>query len=453
MDPDELADVFRERPALHRYPGSMAGRVQEVCRIVAEDYGGQGRRHLEGRRAAATELVARLPRPARVRRAEGQDLRRAARQAAGRAPRGLAARSPPPTASDGTYLSVADITDPESLAKVRATKKAMKAKARRARRGVTGGRPLGSPPLSLHAGPARPGRVPRGLHRRRRGRRPAARQGARRQAADGPGPPGRAPSAASTACPSSSTTGPTWRSRWAPTASTSGRTTPRSRWRGASWGPTPSSGLSTHGPSRTSRRRRARTSPTSRPGRWRRRRPSPAAPGTGLGYVTLASARSSVPVFVTGGVTPEKIPALAAAGVRHFVVVRYLTRAPDARRAARALREAIDRALSSDRRPREPHGAGSAPEARTRPEPVAAFVLLPSRRVRRRQVPVAQPGRPATCKVHDHAEGRRTLLRSCPSLGRCGPRLERSPGAPGRGRSHRPTGIPTVPGSTGCMAR
>ena len=69
--------------------------------------------------------------------------------------------------------------------------------------------------------------------------------------------------------------------------------------------------------------------------------------GTGLGYVSLASARSSVPVFVTGGVTPEKIPALAAAGVRHFVVVRYLTQAPDARHAARALRGAIDRALSS----------------------------------------------------------------------------------------------------------
>jgi thiamine-phosphate pyrophosphorylase len=78
--------------------------------------------------------------------------------------------------------------------------------------------------------------------------------------------------------------------------------------------------------------------------------PTPTKPGrtgTGLGYVTLASARSSVPVFVTGGVTPERIPALVAAGIRHFVVVRYLTEAPDARRAARALREAIDRAWSS----------------------------------------------------------------------------------------------------------
>lgn len=74
----------------------------------------------------------------------------------------------------------------------------------------------------------------------------------------------------------------------------------------------------------------------------------PGRPGTGTAYVSRASARASVPVFVTGGVTPETIPGLAAAGVRHFVVVRYLTQAPDARRAARALRDAIDRASSSE---------------------------------------------------------------------------------------------------------
>jgi thiamine-phosphate pyrophosphorylase len=73
----------------------------------------------------------------------------------------------------------------------------------------------------------------------------------------------------------------------------------------------------------------------------------PGRPGTGLAYVTLASARASVPVFVTGGVTPERIPSLVAGGARHFVVVRHLTQAPDARRAARDLREAIDRALNT----------------------------------------------------------------------------------------------------------
>jgi thiamine-phosphate pyrophosphorylase len=72
----------------------------------------------------------------------------------------------------------------------------------------------------------------------------------------------------------------------------------------------------------------------------------PGRPGTGLDYLTLATEESRVPVFVTGGVTPEKIPPLAGAGARHFVVVRYLTEADDPERAARRLRQAIDQALS-----------------------------------------------------------------------------------------------------------
>ena len=40
MDPDRLLKVFRERPALHRFPGSMSQRVQALCRAVIKDYGG-----------------------------------------------------------------------------------------------------------------------------------------------------------------------------------------------------------------------------------------------------------------------------------------------------------------------------------------------------------------------------------------------------------------------------
>jgi uncharacterized HhH-GPD family protein len=41
MDPDQLAALFVERPALHRFPGSMAARVQQLCRILVEEYGGK----------------------------------------------------------------------------------------------------------------------------------------------------------------------------------------------------------------------------------------------------------------------------------------------------------------------------------------------------------------------------------------------------------------------------
>jgi uncharacterized HhH-GPD family protein len=40
MDPDKLDKVFRERPALHRFPGNMARRVQAMCTVVVKDYGG-----------------------------------------------------------------------------------------------------------------------------------------------------------------------------------------------------------------------------------------------------------------------------------------------------------------------------------------------------------------------------------------------------------------------------
>ena len=39
MPPDELAEVFRKPPALHRFPGSMAGKVQALCAAIASDYG------------------------------------------------------------------------------------------------------------------------------------------------------------------------------------------------------------------------------------------------------------------------------------------------------------------------------------------------------------------------------------------------------------------------------
>jgi uncharacterized HhH-GPD family protein len=49
LDPQRLAvldlePAFREQPAIHRFPGSMAGRVRELASVVAEDYGGEASR-------------------------------------------------------------------------------------------------------------------------------------------------------------------------------------------------------------------------------------------------------------------------------------------------------------------------------------------------------------------------------------------------------------------------
>lgn len=77
----------------------------------------------------------------------------------------------------------------------------------------------------------------------------------------------------------------------------------------------------------------------------------PGRPGTGVAYAAEATKRAAVPVFVTGGVTPEHIEGLVAVGVEHFVVVRALTEADDPKAAAFKLRRAIDDALSSSSEP------------------------------------------------------------------------------------------------------
>jgi uncharacterized HhH-GPD family protein len=44
MDPVALEAAFRQRPAIHRFPGAMAKRVQELCAVIAEEYGGDASR-------------------------------------------------------------------------------------------------------------------------------------------------------------------------------------------------------------------------------------------------------------------------------------------------------------------------------------------------------------------------------------------------------------------------
>ncbi|HWC40271.1 MAG TPA: thiamine phosphate synthase [Acidimicrobiales bacterium] len=79
----------------------------------------------------------------------------------------------------------------------------------------------------------------------------------------------------------------------------------------------------------------------------------PGRAGTGLGYVSYASARARRPVFVTGGVTPQTVRAMVEAGGRRFVVVRFLTEADDAEARARELRRSLDDALAAVDHPAE----------------------------------------------------------------------------------------------------
>ena len=110
MDPDELAVVFKERPALHRFPGSMAGRVQEVCRAVAEQYGGQADAIWKGVRCG-DELLGRLKALPGFGEQKAKIFAALLGKQLGVQPDGWHAATDP-YGADGSYLSVADITEP-----------------------------------------------------------------------------------------------------------------------------------------------------------------------------------------------------------------------------------------------------------------------------------------------------------------------------------------------------
>jgi len=57
--PEDLAEAFRTRPAIHRFPGAMAERVQKLCAAIATEYGGDGGR-VWTEAATGADLKARL---------------------------------------------------------------------------------------------------------------------------------------------------------------------------------------------------------------------------------------------------------------------------------------------------------------------------------------------------------------------------------------------------------
>jgi len=128
MDPDALAAVFSAKPALHRFPSSMAGRVQEVCRVVTEEYGGDAAA-IWTSAADGKQLLA------NVRALPGFGVQKArifiallGKQLAVR-PTGWR-QVATPFGDAGTHLSIADIDSPASLEKVRRHKQQMKATAK-----------------------------------------------------------------------------------------------------------------------------------------------------------------------------------------------------------------------------------------------------------------------------------------------------------------------------------
>ncbi|CAM3926064.1 HhH-GPD-type base excision DNA repair protein [Helcobacillus massiliensis] len=130
QDPEQFLAAFRETPAVHRFPKSMAERVQKLCRQIIEDYDGDAAALWTDGDPDGREVLKRLKalpgfgdQKSRIFLAllgkqygyTGEGWREAAGD----------------YGADGTTLSVADITSPESLIAVRETKQAMKRAAKK----------------------------------------------------------------------------------------------------------------------------------------------------------------------------------------------------------------------------------------------------------------------------------------------------------------------------------
>jgi len=124
---DALAEVFAQRPALHRFPTSMAGRVQGVARVLISDYDGDVTQLWAGV-ADGHELLARITAlPGFGGHKAAIYLALLGKQRNVRPPGWREAAGD--FGKDGVYLSVADITDSESLLRVRDFKQQQKQKA------------------------------------------------------------------------------------------------------------------------------------------------------------------------------------------------------------------------------------------------------------------------------------------------------------------------------------
>ncbi len=128
-DPEAFVDVFRSTPAVHRFPGSMAARVQALCADIQAQWGGDAAEIWTRDSPSGDEVLKRL----KALPGFGEQKAKIFLALLGKQ-----------TGFDGDgwreasghygdldcYRSVADITSPDSLAKVREHKRAMKAAAK-----------------------------------------------------------------------------------------------------------------------------------------------------------------------------------------------------------------------------------------------------------------------------------------------------------------------------------
>ena len=119
MDPDKLDKVFRERPALHRFPGNMARRVQAMTQAVVKDYNGDAGSVWRDARDG-DDLARRISKLPGFGEMKTKIMISVLAKKFGVQPPGWEKHA-------ASWHSVADVDSPETMAQARAVKREMKA--------------------------------------------------------------------------------------------------------------------------------------------------------------------------------------------------------------------------------------------------------------------------------------------------------------------------------------
>ncbi|MEU9140455.1 HhH-GPD-type base excision DNA repair protein [Streptomyces sp. NPDC048404] len=127
-DPEKFAGLLSAKPAVHRYPGSMGKRIHQLCQYLVEHYDGDAAAVWKDAGSGA-ELLRRLKELPGFGTQKAQIFLALLGKQLGVAPKGWR-EAAGPYGEAGSFRSVADITGPESLTKVRAHKQEMKAAAK-----------------------------------------------------------------------------------------------------------------------------------------------------------------------------------------------------------------------------------------------------------------------------------------------------------------------------------
>ena len=128
-EPKGLVDIFRTPPAVHRFPGSMAARVQTLARTIVDDWGDDPAAIWTSGDPDAPEVLRRLKSLPGFGEQKAKIFLALLGKQYGVTPPGWR-ETAAPYGEEGSYRSVADIVDAASLARVRESKKAAKAAAK-----------------------------------------------------------------------------------------------------------------------------------------------------------------------------------------------------------------------------------------------------------------------------------------------------------------------------------